>query len=139
MAKKKSTKKQINKSAEIRNYLERHPGAGAKQIISALAAKGIEVAEGLVANVKSRTSKTATASTKRPKKKTAKRSQATKKSARKKKGTSRKTSASRPSDDLKQAGDLMRHAVDLVIKAGAKEAKQLVGMAEELIRSIRER
>ena len=33
----------------------------------------------------------------------------------------------------------MRQAVDLVIKAGAKEAKQLVGLAEELIRSVRER
>ena len=33
----------------------------------------------------------------------------------------------------------MRQAVDLVIKAGAKEAKQLVGMAEEMVRSIRER
>ena len=33
----------------------------------------------------------------------------------------------------------MRQAVDLVIKAGAKEAKQFVGMAGEMVRSIRER
>ena len=34
---------------------------------------------------------------------------------------------------------LLVQAVDLVIKAGAKEAKQLVGMAEEMVRSIRDR
>ena len=69
------------------------------------------------------------------KKTTVKRAQST----RKKTAPRKKVTGSRTSEDLKQAGDLMRQAVDLVIKAGAKEAKQLVGMAGEMVRSIRER
>jgi len=129
VAKKKTTKKTGSKSAEIRKYLARNPSAGSKKVKSALAQKGIEVSEGLVANVKFRAAQSAGATPRQARKKTVKRAKSTRK----------KVTGSRPSEDLKRAGDLMRQAVDLVIKAGAKEAKQLVGIAEEMVRSIRER
>lgn len=39
-------------------------------------------------------------------------------------------------EDLKQASELMLKAVELVLKAGAKEAKQLVAMAENMVDRI---
>ena len=44
-----------------------------------------------------------------------------------------------PLDDLKQASDLMLQAVELVLKAGAKEAKQLINMAEGMVEKISEK
>ena len=137
MAKKKAVKKKaVNKSAEIRKYLARHPSAGPKSIQSALAAKGIQVSQALVSHVKySAKAGKASSNAKRAKKATTRKS----KGAKKRKGTKRRSTRTRPSDDLKQAGDLMRQAVDLVISAGAKEAKQLVSVAEEMVRTIRSR
>lgn len=51
MAKKKATSG-VNRSQAIRDYLETDPGATPKTIVSALAAQGIEVSEGLASNVK---------------------------------------------------------------------------------------
>lgn len=43
----------VNKSQEIRSYLADHPDASAKDVVAALAGKGITINEGLVNNVKS--------------------------------------------------------------------------------------
>lgn len=40
------------------------------------------------------------------------------------------------SADMKQAGELLLKAVDLVLRAGAKEAKELVSMAEQMVDKI---
>lgn len=45
-------------------------------------------------------------------------------------------SATAASGDITQASALMLDAVDLVLKAGAKEAKQLVDMAERMVNRI---
>ena len=39
-------------------------------------------------------------------------------------------------EDLKEASDLMLKAVELVLKAGAKEARQLVNVAESMVERI---
>ena len=39
-------------------------------------------------------------------------------------------------DDLKEASELMLHAVELVLRAGAKEAKQLIQVAEGMVDKI---
>jgi hypothetical protein len=48
------TAEPINKSQAVRDYLTKHPGATAKEIISALAANGIEVSKDLANQVKHR-------------------------------------------------------------------------------------
>ena len=92
------------------------------EIATALAKKGIKVSPAMVATVKSTA-----------KKKKKKVSGAPKKTSKRKK-TRRATTA--PLEDVKHAGDLMLQAVDLVIKAGAKEARQLVNMAEDMVKKI---
>ncbi len=57
MAKKKS----INKSQAVRDYLSGQPDAMPKEVIAALAKKGIEVSRILVSTVKSKVNKTGTA------------------------------------------------------------------------------
>lgn len=42
-------------------------------------------------------------------------------------------------DDLTQTSELMLKAVELVLKAGGKEAKQLVTMAENMVTQINEK
>jgi hypothetical protein len=51
MAKKRS----VNKSAEIRGYLDENPTAGPTEIVDALAKKGVEVTPSFVSNIKSKT------------------------------------------------------------------------------------
>jgi len=133
MAKKKTTKKAINKSEEIRKYLARNPTAGPKQVQTALAEKGIEVSSGLVGRVKNSNTKQKKAST------NAKRKQPVGTNTAKKMNNRSKEAEPRTRDELRQAGDLMRQAMDLVIKAGAKEAKQLVHLAEGMVRTMRSR
>ena len=140
MAKKKTTRMAVNKSAEIRKYLKRNPSAGPRRVQSALANKGIEVSEALVSQVKYSASSKAGVKSKRIKKKVVKKRRPVKRrKATRKKTARRKSSRTRTLQDVRQARDLMLQAVDLVIKAGAKEAKQLVSTAEDVIRTIRER
>ncbi len=47
-------KRKVNKSAAIRDYVIAHPGASAKQIVSAMAKKKITVNANMVGNVKSK-------------------------------------------------------------------------------------
>ena len=124
MAKKKTAKKNkaVNKSQAIRDYLKTDKNAGPKEVQSALAKKGIKVTDALVSNVKSNAKK---------KKK--------KKAARKnvKVRGSKKSAKHTPLQDVRQAGDLLLQAVELVAKAGAKEAQQLVIAASEVVKKIR--
>ena len=127
MAKKKS----VNKSATIRNYLAKHRKAGPKEVQAALAKKGIDVSEGLISNVKYVVvaNKKKTTSKKPALRK--------KKVAKKRKAVRKRATRTKPLEDVKQASELMFHAVELVMKAGAKEAKQLVNMAADMVKKIR--
>jgi hypothetical protein len=51
MAKKRG-RRRVNKSQAIRDYLQQDPGATPKQIVTALAERGVKVSEGLAGNVK---------------------------------------------------------------------------------------
>ena len=120
--KKKSTKKKpVNKSEAIRAYFKTHKTAGAKEVQAALARKGITVSEGLVNNVKS--------NAKKKKKKTARKKVKVR--------VVKKAAERSPIEDVKEAGSLMLKAVELVISAGAAEAKQLIGTASEIVNKAR--
>ena len=77
--------------------------------------------------------KTSTAKKKLTKKKPEK-----KKASKKKKAPRKKPVETEPLEDMKHAGDLMLQAVELVMNAGAKEAKQLVNMAADMVKKIRD-
>ncbi len=127
MAKKKS----VNKSATIRKYMAKHRKAGPKEVQAALAKKGIDVSEGLISNVKY-------AVVANQKKTTSKKPALRKKKvAKKRKAVRKRATRTKPLEDVKQASELMFHAVELVMKAGAKEAKQLVNMAADMVKKIR--
>lgn len=120
MGKKRTAKKTargqgVNKSAAIRDFLSDSPSAGPKEVQTNLAKRGIDVSEALVSNVKYNLSL---------------------KKGRKKKRARGRTANSKPMEDIRQAGDLMMQAVDLVVKAGAKEASQLVDMAVSMVKKV---
>jgi arginine repressor len=46
--------KKVSRSTVIRQYLDQHPQAGAKEVVEALAKQGTQVTVGLVYNVKGR-------------------------------------------------------------------------------------
>jgi predicted phosphoribosyltransferase len=64
MATKKASRRG-GKSTAIRAYLETHPGAGPKEIVTALAENGVKVTSALVSNVKARLAKTGVSTKKR--------------------------------------------------------------------------
>ena len=47
-------------------------------------------------------------------------------------------SDSSPSQDMAQAGSLMLNAIDLVMKAGYKEARSMIDMANKMVDRVRE-
>ena len=117
VTKKKTAAKKtsVNKSEAIRDYLKTHKNAGPKEIRMALAKKGIKVTDALVSNVKSNAKKKTVA--KKAKVRVAK-----------------KPAERSPVEDMKEAGSLMIKAVELVISAGAAEAKQLISTASEIVK-----
>ena len=113
--KKRAAKKApVNKSQAIRVYLKTHKNAGPKEVQAALAKKGIRVTDALVSNVKSSAKK--------------------KKAAATKARVAEKPAEHTPLQDMKEAGNLMVKAVELVISAGATEAKQLISTASEIVK-----
>jgi arginine repressor len=120
VAKKKraAKKKPVSNSQAIRDYLKTHKNAGPKEIQAALAKKGIKVTAALVSNVKSNAKK---------------KSAGTQAKVR----VTKKAADRTPLQDVKEAGDLLMQAVELVVKAGAKEAQQLVSTASEVVKKIR--
>ena len=116
VTKKRTAKKgAVNKSQSIRDYLNTHKNTGPKEVQAALAKKGIKVTEALVSNVKTNAKKKAAA--KKVKVRVA-----------------TKPVEHTPLQDMKEAGSLMVKAVELVISAGAAEAKQLISTASEIVK-----
>lgn len=132
MAKKKATRKKTkkrrkkrstNKSQVVRDYIAKHPNAGPTEVANALAKKGTKVAPSLVSRIKSGAS---------PKRK----KRVKKKKKARKVGRVRRITEPTVVEDMKQAGDLMLKAVELVVAAGAKEAKHLVSLAEDMVKKV---
>ena len=117
MAKKKATRKRsgrkVNKSEAIRDYIAKHPSAGPTEVSTALKKKGIAVTPAYVSGVKNSQKSNASKKRRAP-------------SRKKRKDTS-------PVEDVVQAGQLLYQAVDLVMRAGAKEAKAMVEMAGKMV------
>jgi len=124
--KRPAAKKSVNKSQAIRDYLKSHRSAGPTEVQEALAKKGIKVTAALVSNVKANAKKPNV----KKKKKTTARSSTNGRA-------SQKPATQTPMQDVRQAGDLLMQAVELVTRAGAKEAQQLVSTASDLVKKVR--
>ena len=120
MAKKKASRKSgVNKSQAIKDYLASHPNAAPKVVAEDLKAQGIDVTAGYVSTIK-----------------TQQKSKSKTKTGRRGKAASKDTS---PVEDVTQAANLMYQAVDLVMKAGFKEAKSMVEVAGKMVDRIRDK
>ncbi len=124
---KKTAAKTISKTAAIRDALKEIKNGSPTEIVKILNKKSVKVTPAYVSTIK--------ASDKR----LAKSGKRGRKPGRPTGSTSKKKMAatsSTPVEDLKQASELMLKAIDLVMKAGAKEARQLVTMAEQMVERI---
>lgn len=117
---KKTTAKKVNKAQAIKDYLVAHPKALPADVAAELTKQGVPVTANYVSNIKSTKKK----STK--KRATTKKKTATKKTA----------EEATPFENVKEAGSLMYQALDLVLKAGVKEARSMVDMADKMISRI---
>ena len=128
MAKKKTAKKTApSKSQAVRDQLKKTPDAPASEVAAAASkASGLSITPSTVYNVKS--SQGGTKKKKSRKKPTTKRTSG--------KQTAKDTS---PVEDVMHAGELMFQAVDLVMKAGYKEAKSMVEIANKMVDRIRDK
>jgi hypothetical protein len=115
--KKKRRKRRINKSAIIRDYIAEHPDMGPTAIAEDLRKRKIKVTATYVSDIKAKM-KTGAVPGKRGRKKAAANTSAT--------------------QDMMNAGQMMMSAIDLVMKAGYKEAKSMVEMASKMVDRVRE-
>ena len=102
----------VNKSKEIRNYVTKHPTAPAKEVMAALAKRGVKVTVALIGNVKSKAGLT----------------KSRKKPGRKKKATST------AGNDLNF--DALVDAKRLIVKAGSAQAAIAMVKAVEKLDSL---
>mgnify|MGYP006908341307 CR=1 FL=1 len=133
MAKKKTPtkrttkKKPTSKSQAVRDQLAKTPNAAASEIAAAASkASGLSITPSTVYNVKS--SKGGT-----------KKRKGRKTSAAKRSGAKQSAKDTSPVEDFVHAGELMFQAVDLVMKAGYKEAKSMVEIANKMVDRIRDK
>lgn len=113
---KKRRKRRVNKSALIREYVTNHPEMGPTAISEELAKQKIKATPAYVSDIKAKM-KTGAAPSKPGRK---------------------KAHASSPSEDMAQAGNLLMSAIDLVMRAGYKEARTMIDTASKLVDRVRE-
>jgi hypothetical protein len=120
MAKKTAAakKREVNKTAAVKEYLAKHPTAGPSEVSDALKKQDIDVTPAYVSTIKSSLKS---------------QGKAKPKSGR---GAAKGTTAS---EDMKHAGELVFQALDLVMKAGYKEASALVEMAGKMVERVNEK
>jgi hypothetical protein len=114
---KKQRKRRVNKSALIRQYFVDHPEMGPTEVSQELAKRKIKASPAYVSDIKAKM----------------KAGVAPGKPGRKKRGVD-----SSPSEDMAHAGQLMMNAIDLVMKAGYKEARSMIDMASKMVDRVRE-
>lgn|GEM_PF-2623740 len=137
MAKKKTakaapkTKTKLSKTDAIRAELKASKNGSPSEIADKLNKQGIKVTAQYVSTIKANDKRRSESGA--PKRKPGRPAGSTNK-----KSTAKASVAanSMPIDDLKQASELMLQAVELVLKAGAKEARQLINMAEGMVEKI---
>ncbi len=118
-------KKSPNKTAAIRDALESSTSGSPTEIAKQLNRQGIRVTSAYVSTIKAM------------EKKKAKSGASRRQPGRPSKTRGKTLGVGSAVHDLMQTSDLVLQAVDLVVKVGAKEAKQLVGMAEQMVTRIR--
>jgi hypothetical protein len=128
MSKTKAASKKISKTEAIRVALKATKDGSPTLVAKKLNAQGIKVTPQYVSTIKASDKRKAQTGT--PNRKPGRPVG----SGGKNRLTS--TNGSPPFEDLKQASELMLKAVELVLKAGAKEAKQLITMAEHMVDRI---
>jgi hypothetical protein len=121
MAKKKAAtkKREVNKTAAIKEYLAQHVNAAPAEVSEELKKKGIDASPAYVSTIKS--------------------SMKSKGKAKSKAGGRKAAKGTSPVQDMKHAGELVFHAIDLVMKAGIKEATALVEMAGKMVDRVNEK
>lgn len=131
MAKKKSSPppaSQVSKTDAIRNALKATKGGSPSAVAEKLNKQGIKVTPQYVSTIKANDKRKAESGTPRRK--------PGRPAGSKKSTVSSAAGSNLPIDDLKEASELMLKAVELVLRAGAKEAKQLITMAEGMVDRI---
>ena len=129
MAKKKkvatgAAKKQISKTDAIRNALKESKDGSPTEVAAKLNKQGIKVTPQYVSTIKANDKRRAESGV--PRRKPGRPA-----------GSGKSQAASTlPGDDLKQASELVMKAVELVMRAGAKEARNLITMAEGMVDKI---
>jgi hypothetical protein len=129
MAKKKtqnSNGKKLSKTDAIRDALKNSANGSPSEVAAKLNKQGIKVTPQYVSTIKANDKRRAESGA--PRRKPGR-------PAGTSKATAARTTAS-SGDDLKEASELMLHAVELVLRAGAKEARQLITMAEGVVDKI---
>lgn len=125
MAKKKAATRskktrEVNKSQAIRDYYADHPDDGPTVAARELTKQGIEVSAAYVSGIRAKMKAKMGQGPKRKRRKSAKKPAA----------------HTSPVQDVMQAGQLFYQAIDLVVQAGAKEAKSLVDLAGKVVERV---
>lgn len=123
MAKKKSPKPKVSKTDAIRTALKETKGGSPSEVAQKLKKMGINVTPQYVSTIKANDKRRAQSGV--PRRKPGRPA-----------GSGAKAAATAPIEDLQEASELMLKAVELVLRAGATEAKQLVNMAEGMVARI---
>ena len=130
MAKKKSTAAtKMSKTDAIREALKTTKDGSPSLVAKKLNAQGIKVTPQYVSTIKANDKRKSLSGT--PNRRPGRPVGSGKKSA-----AAAVANGSMHFDDLKQVSDLMMKAMDLVLHAGAKEAKQLITVAEGMVDRI---
>lgn len=135
MAKKKnsttSSTPKVSKTDAIRNALKSTKGGSPSAVAEKLKKQGIDVTPQYVSTIKANDKRKAESGA--PRRKPGRPAGSTKRTSG---APAAAVAGTMPMDDLKQASELMLKAVELVLRAGAKEAKQLITMAEGMVEKI---
>ena len=134
MAKKKASSKatsngkKLSKTDAIRAALRQSANGSPSEVAEKLNKQGIKVTAQYVSTIKANDKRRAESGA--PRRKPGRPAGTGKAKA------VRATTSASSNDDLKEASELMLHAVELVLRAGAKEAKQLIQVAEGMVDKI---
>lgn len=129
MSKKRTAGKKISKTEAIRNALKDTKDGSPTLVAKKLNAQGIKVTPQYVSTIKASDKRRALSGepSRRPGRPVGS-------------GVKNRTASNGAQfDDLKQASELMLKAVELVLKAGGKEARRMITMAEGMVERLNDK
>lgn len=122
MAKKKAATPKISKTDAIREALKTTPGGSPSMVAKQLVAKGIKVTPAYVSTIKAADKRRELSG--RPRRKPGRPA-----------GSGATNGSYSTAGSVKE--DLMLKAIDLVVASGAREAHQMINLAEQLVSRVR--